>query len=211
MSAWLFTFGMLTTRSASATGRASVKLNPFASMLHAPACSKDTNGTSSSRQTSPMPVRSSTFRRFAALAGLSPTDTDAPLDLRCRMTSRSSDGWVVTALSGVRSVSMFGFTRTRLPLTAAFGFFATRIAVRSKRHRLAANVDTIFATEYSRTIALGKHDNLRQVWDEIRDETAEVVRSAPLRLPFFGEFLRHRLEKASERLFSAFRRDTQSA
>ena len=96
-------------------------------------------------------------------------------------------------------------------LTAAFGFFATRIAVRSKRHRLAANVDTIFATEYSRTIALGKHDNLRQVWDEIRDETAEVVRSAPLRLPFFGEFLRHRLEKASERLFSAFRRDTQSA
>ena len=71
---------------------------------------------------------------------------------------------------------------------------------------LEDKVDDIFAKEYRRRIAVGSDDSLRQAWDANRDETAEVIRSAPLRLPFFGEFCRRRVDSVVSKVFSSFSR-----
>jgi len=83
-------------------------------------------------------------------------------------------------------------------------FFVVRLAERIRRQRLADKVDEIFSVEYSRSIAIGNNDNLRLVWEETRGETADVVRSAPLHLPLFGEMRRRQLERAAARLYAAF-------
>ena len=105
--------------------------------------------------------------------------------------------------SGSRLAATFGIVAALLGF--AVSFFVVRFAERMRRQRLAGKVDEIFAAEYSRSIAIGSNDNLRLVWDETRAETADVVRSAPLRLPLFGEMCRRRLEKAAKKLFAAFR------
>ena len=89
-------------------------------------------------------------------------------------------------------------------LGLATSFFAVRFAVRLRRQRLAERVDDIFAAENKRSIAIGNNDNLRLVWEETRAETADVVRTAPLNLPMFGEWRRRQLDKAASRLFAAF-------
>ena len=39
----------------------------------------------------------------------------------------------------------------------------------------------------------------------VREETAEVVRSAPLKLPIFGEFRRRQLDSAAAKVFAVFK------
>ena len=104
--------------------------------------------------------------------------------------------------SGSRVAVALGAAVAVLGLAASF--FVVRLAVRLRRQRLADRVDDIFAAENRRSIAIGNNDNLRLIWEETRDETADVVRAAPLRLPLFGELRRRQLERAAARLFAAF-------
>lgn len=93
-------------------------------------------------------------------------------------------------------------------LVVALGLLLTyglsRLSVRNLRNTLAREVDDIFAREYRRKLVIGTHDNLRQYWDAVREETAEVIRHAPLNLPLFGEFRRKRLDAAVARLCASF-------
>ena len=92
------------------------------------------------------------------------------------------------------------------------GWHLARLARLFKRHQLARNVDDIFATEYRQQVAVGPHDNLRQVWEVLKAETAETVRKAPLgTVPFFGEFRRRQLDAAAAKVFSAFNRSVGGA
>ena len=65
-------------------------------------------------------------------------------------------------------------------------------------------MDAIFAEECRSELAVGMHDDLRQVWEGVRDETADVVRSAPLALPWFGERRRKRLDADAAQILKAF-------
>lgn len=93
-------------------------------------------------------------------------------------------------------------------LLAGLGFFLTygiiRVAVRLARLSLARKVDEIFAHEYRQQVVLGTHDNIDQYWKSTREETAETIRNAPLKLPLFGEFHRKRLEAATAKVRAAF-------
>ena len=79
-----------------------------------------------------------------------------------------------------------------------------RLAARAARLGLSRRVDDIFAAEYRRELAAGTHDDLRQRWALDRDETARIVRDAPLRLPLLGEFRRRRLDAAAAKVLRAF-------
>ncbi len=107
------------------------------------------------------------------------------------LLSRSS---VLAIIAGI-VVACLGLT---------LGWFLVRLVVYLQRHRLADAVDATFADEYRSSIAVGTNDNLRQAWNAIRDETAQVIRSAPLRLPFFGEFHRRKLDAAAAKVFNSF-------
>ena len=85
------------------------------------------------------------------------------------------------------------------------GYVFTRIAASVTRQVLAEEVDGIFASEYRHRISVGTADGLKEAWSDNRDETAEVVRSAPLKLPLFGELSRRRLDSAAAKVFAAFR------
>ena len=98
-----------------------------------------------------------------------------------------------------------GFAAAFVLLSA---FLLARLVARFTRLTFAQRVDEIFAAQYKSEMAVGLHDDLRQVWSGIREETAEVVRRAPLDdLPLFGEFCRWRLDKAAKGIFAAFRRN----
>ena len=85
-------------------------------------------------------------------------------------------------------------------LVLGVGFFIARLVDSFARIRLANHVDDVFRREYRGEIEIGTHDDLVKTWDEIRDETAKIIQSVPLRLPLFGEFLRWRLEKVRKHL-----------
>ena len=85
------------------------------------------------------------------------------------------------------------------------GYVFTRIAASVTRQVLAEEGDGIFASEYRHRISVGTADGLKEAWSDNRDETAEVVRSAPLKLPLFGELSRRRLDSAAAKVFAAFR------
>ena len=110
-------------------------------------------------------------------------------------TMKLGEGSVLAAAAGV--------------LTAALGLFlgyvTLKMSARLVRHGLAGKVDEIFASEYRHRIAVGSDDGLRQTWNSNREETAEVVRSAPLKLPLFGEFRRRLLDSAASKVFAAFK------
>ncbi len=91
-------------------------------------------------------------------------------------------------------------------LALGAGFLAARLASSFVRTRLANRIDDVFRREYRGRIETGTHDDLFKTWDDIREETVKIVRSLPLRLPFFGELLRWRLEKTRKRLDAASRR-----
>ncbi len=92
-------------------------------------------------------------------------------------------------------------------LAVGLGLFCThwleRLSERVMRISLARKADDIFAKEYRRELAVGTHENTRQHWAATRDETIDVIRDAPLRLPLFGEFWRKRLDTAAEKVFRA--------
>ena len=83
-------------------------------------------------------------------------------------------------------------------------YWTMRVLVRLQRGALAGSVDSTFARLYRRRLFAGVHDNLDQYWKAVRDETAEVIRRAPLALPLFGEFWRHRLEATVKKLCESF-------
>ncbi len=88
------------------------------------------------------------------------------------------------------------------------GHYVARLAAFMQRISLAHRIDDIFTAEYRQQIAVGQHDNLPQTWNGIREETAEIVRKAPLKLPLFGEFRRRQLDAAAQKLFAAFAKPT---
>ena len=71
------------------------------------------------------------------------------------------------------------------------------------RKRLAGAVDDIYADVYRRETAVGRQDDLRQTWDVLRDETASVILSAPLSIPWFAGRTRRRLEALAANLLAA--------
>lgn len=91
-----------------------------------------------------------------------------------------------------------------LCLGAFMAYGVLRVAVKLLRSYLARNVNDIFDREYQRILAVGIHDNLTQNWANVRDETAEIIRKAPLDLPLFGEFRRRRLDAMITGLCKAF-------
>ena len=113
-------------------------------------------------------------------------------------------GYVVALKLGERSVLSIAAGVAAACCGLFLTYATTRFAVRYVRAGLAARVDDIFAKEYRRRIAVGSGDSLKQAWDSNRDETAEVIRSAPLRLPFFGEFCRRRVDSVAAKVFSSF-------
>ncbi len=94
-------------------------------------------------------------------------------------------------------------------LAACCGLFLTfvtmRFATRFVRHDLAGKVDDIFAIEYRHRIAVGTDDGIRQAWDANREETAEVIRNAPLKLPFFGELCRRKVDAVAAKILKIFK------
>ena len=93
-------------------------------------------------------------------------------------------------------------------MTAGFSVFSSvwlsRFAVRLFRGNLSRHVDEIFEKEYRKELAVGTHDNIRQLWDQYRNTTEDVVRDAPLALPLLGEHQRHRLDAAAAKILKAF-------
>ena len=76
-----------------------------------------------------------------------------------------------------------------------------RLSVRVRRRALADGVDGLFAASYLKRVSVGSGDDIRQAWALVRDETAEVIRSAPLGLPLLGEFCRGSLDRTAHSLF----------
>ena len=74
---------------------------------------------------------------------------------------------------------------------------------------LKLDVDQIFEKEYKVELTVGRHDDLKQIWAAIREETSMILREALLeKLPFFGEFHRKRLDAAAKRVFATFQRES---
>lgn len=88
------------------------------------------------------------------------------------------------------------------PVAFVVGWLAywwTGISVSQLRRKLAKSLDSIFEEEYRSELAVGGGDGLRQAWSAIRDETAEVVESAPLSVPHFANVRRSQLEETAQR------------
>ena len=132
--------------------------------------------------------------------------------LRLRLTAVSG---VVTALVGAATllvmgdvlkapVTQFSWQAVLAWLAAAAGVAAVGtlavlcggLVLRLRRERLAGEVDALFREAYRMELSVASADDLRQRWDEIRAETAEIVRGAPLNLPWFGERRRAALDAA---------------
>lgn len=107
-----------------------------------------------------------------------------------RFSCRSFLAWGVAILAG----GVVGF----------LAYWCHRITRRLFRIALARRVDAIFASEFQQKIVAGTHDNVNQPWLAIREETADIVREAPLRLPFFGEWKRRKTERAAAAVLKAF-------
>ena len=114
-------------------------------------------------------------------------------------------GWVIYNWKGTGTLSAIAGVAIGLLVLGA-GFWITRLADSFARIRLANRIDDVFKHEYHGEIEIGTHDDLVRTWNEIRDETAKIIQSMPLRLPLFGGLLRWRLENARKHLEAAGRR-----
>ena len=85
-------------------------------------------------------------------------------------------------------------------LVWGIGFCIARLVNSFARIHLADHIDDVFRREYCGEIEIGTHDDLVKTWEEIRDQTAKIIQSVPLRLPLFGEFSRWRLENVRKHL-----------
>ena len=67
--------------------------------------------------------------------------------------------------------------------------------------KFADDIQREFEGEYKTQAKVGKHDDLMQIWSDIREETANVIRDALVgELPVFGDFHRRRLDACRRRL-----------
>ena len=114
--------------------------------------------------------------------------------------------WFARAGAGQWTFSSVAMSVFAVFVTFGAGFLAAHMAAYFVRSSLAKHIDDVFRSEYRGEIEVGAHDDLVRTWNDIREETAKIVKSVPLRLPFFGGFVRWRLEKARKRLESAGRR-----
>ena len=84
-----------------------------------------------------------------------------------------------------------------LAVSAAFVICLGIAFVATRRQALARSADGIFEKEYRRALAQPLHDDIRRYWEDIREETAKLIRSAPLDLPLFGEFKRRQVARVA--------------
>ena len=115
-----------------------------------------------------------------------------------------ADGMKTSVKLGVIAAAIAGVAAACLGLAATWPL--ARLAVYLQRQRLAGTVDATFDAEYRSSLAVGTSDNLHQAWHAIHEETAQVIREAPLRLPFFGEFRRRQLDSAAAKVFASFQK-----
>jgi len=115
-------------------------------------------------------------------------------------------GLLLPKMSSMGSVSAHIIGGLAAALVLFVDYFVCRLVTQSTRIAFVQRADAIFEAEYNGEMAVGQHDDLRQTWADIREETSEVIRKAPLgKLPFFGEFHRWRLDMAAKKVFAAFR------
>lgn len=115
---------------------------------------------------------------------------------------------LVTADAFKTNVLVFSWQMALAWLAAALGIgvmgflsvICARLATRILRERLAEKVDDLFAEAYRLETAIVNADDLHQRWNDLRVETAEIIRAAPLRLPWFGERRRAAVESAIQLL-----------
>ena len=101
---------------------------------------------------------------------------------------------------------ILGVSAALFVVFAAYVFL--RLVVRNAHLAFAQRVDEVFEAKYKGELVVGQHDDLRQIWAGIREETAKIIRDAPLeKLPLFGEYHRLRLDAAARKVFAAFRRE----
>ena len=106
---------------------------------------------------------------------------------------------------GPVSAKILGVLAAVLVLAAAFGL--RRLVKQFTCFKLARDLDKMFEKEYKVEMAVGTHDDLKQIWADIRDETSMIIREGLLeKLPFFGEFCRRRLDAAAKKVFATFQR-----
>ncbi len=108
------------------------------------------------------------------------------------------------ALAGRGDVVSFAGAGLAVALGGFCAYALARASVRLMRLVLARRVDEIFEREYRRELAVGTHSDIRQAWMQVREDTAEIVRNAPLRLPLFGEFRRRRLDALVAKILESF-------
>ena len=93
-------------------------------------------------------------------------------------------------------------------LVLAAAFWLRRPVKQFACLKLARNLDLMFEKEYKVEMTVGTHDDLKQVWSAIRDETSKIIREALFEdVPFFGEFHRRRLDAAAKKVFATFQRE----
>lgn len=116
-------------------------------------------------------------------------------------------GLLLPKVSGMGFVSAYILGGCASALVLFTGYFVCRLVAQSTRIAFAQRLDAVFAAAYKGEMAVGQHDDLKQIWAGIRDETSDVIRNAPLgKIPFFGEFHRWRLDSAAKKVFAVFRR-----
>ena len=104
---------------------------------------------------------------------------------------------------GTVSAQIFGGASALFVLLVACALL--KFGVQPVRNAFAQNVDATFESKYKGELVVGQHDDLRQIWMSIREETSKVIRDAPLgKLPLLGEFHRRRLDAAAQKIFAAF-------
>ncbi len=100
---------------------------------------------------------------------------------------------------GAFSAALLGGTAAVLVLAASF--FVMRFVAQSTCLALSRDIDLLFKKEYKVEMTVGRHDELKQTWEGIRDETVTIVREALIgKIPWFGEFFRKRLDSARRHL-----------
>ena len=140
------------------------------------------------------------------------------LTFLCGMLLAPICGYGVSALSPMflGTGSTFSFV---LGAVFAFSVFAaafilSRLVKKVMCDKFANGIQHLFDKEYKVEMSVGKHDDLKQVWTDICEETSKIIRDALIDdLPVFGDFHRRRLDAYRRRLDATaeklFRRELQ--
>ena len=107
---------------------------------------------------------------------------------------------------GPMAAQILGAISAVLVLGASFLF--RRLVRQFTCLKLSRDLDQMFEREYKVEQPVVTRDDVKQIWSDIRDETAKIIREALFEdLPFFGEFHRKRLDAAAKKVFATFQRD----